>query len=173
MEDDLKWTFSKYEGFFVPVYDKNGYIQGLSVHLDKPFNDNRDIWFSSNARINGTPAKSWVSRSNIDVNTEKIYITDNFLLGHFLKDALNVPTISFQNISNSYLILNEIEGTEIRDITFVVRLPQSNKNLDYIINRIIRDLISKGYNIDTKYVRTNKDFFDDNFSVSYTLKKAI
>ena len=38
------------------LYDSNGYIQGLSVHLDNPFNNNSDIWFFSNNKINGTNA---------------------------------------------------------------------------------------------------------------------
>ena len=61
-EEDFKWCFNRYDGFFVPVFDENGYIQGLSIHLDKPFNNNQDIWFSSNNKINGTNAKSWIMK---------------------------------------------------------------------------------------------------------------
>lgn len=172
-EEDFKWCLNSYDGFFVPVFDKDGYIQGLSIHLSKAFNNTNDLWFSSSNKINGTPAKSWIMRYNIDENTDKVYITDNFLLGNLMKETINVPIISFQNISNSYMILKEIEKTHISNITFVIRLPQSNQNLDYIIRRILRDLIPLGYNIDTKYVKDYKDFFDKNFDVSYTLKKVV
>ena len=47
-----------------------------------------------------------------------------------------------------------------------------NENLDYIINRIFRDLIPLNYNIDIKYINSYKDFFDEDFSVTYTLNKA-
>ena len=110
-------------------------------------------------------------RYNIDEKTDTVYITDNFLVANLMKEAINVPVIAFQNISNSYMILKEIEKKPIKNIIFVIRLPQSNENLDYIIRRIIRDLIPLGYNIDTKYVKNYKDFFDKNFDVTYTIKE--
>ena len=70
------------------------------------------------------------------------------------------------------MILKEIEKSTIKNILFVIRLPQSNQNLDYIIRRIIRDLLPLGYNIDTKYIKNYKDFFDDKFNETYSLKKA-
>lgn len=47
-----------------------------------------------------------------------------------------------------------------------------HNNLDYIINRIFRDLIPLGYNLDVKCVNNYKDFLDDDFNVNYTLKKG-
>ena len=47
-----------------------------------------------------------------------------------------------------------------------------HNNLDYIINRIFRDLIALGYNLDVKCVNNYKDFLDDDFNVNYTLKKV-
>lgn len=169
-EEDSKWLFSQYKGFFVPVFDSNGFIQGLSIHLDKAFNDNQDIWFSSNNKINGTRAKNWTMRSNINEYSTSVILTDNLLLGALAKDITSKSVIAFQNITNSYMILKEIENTQIKDITFFVR---GNNNLDYIINRVFRDLIPLGYNLDTKYVSNYKDFFNNNFNVTYnTLNKA-
>lgn len=170
-EEDFKWCFNRYNGFFVPVFDTNGYIQGLSIHLDKPFNNNQDIWFSSSNKINGTNAKSWIMKNNIVDDSNSVIITDNFLLGNLIKETINAPTIAFQNISNSYTILKEIEKTNIKNIIFVIRLPQTNENLDYIINRIFRDLIPLNYNLDIKYIEDYKDFFDKDFNVNYTLDK--
>lgn len=161
------------DGFFVPIFDQNGYIQGLSIHLDKPFNNTSDIWFSSNNKINGTTAKSWIMRNNITDDSTSVILTDNFILGNLIKETINAPMIAFQNISNSYMILKEIEKTNIKDIVFVLRLQQANDNLDYIINRIFRDLIPLGYNLDIKYTKDYKDFFDENFSVAYTIKNAV
>lgn len=171
-EEDFKWVFSKYSGFFVPVFDQNGYIQGLSIHLDKPYNNNQDIWFSSSNKINGTSAKSFVMKSNINEYSNNLVITDNFLLGNLIKETINAPTLAFQNISNSYTILNELERNGIKDILFVIRLPQANENLDYIINRIFRDLIPLGYNIDIKYINDYKDFFDENFNMTFAFSRA-
>ena len=171
-EEDWKWCFSRMDGFFVPIYDQNGYIQGLSIHLDKPFNNNADIWFSSNNKINGTNAKSWIMRNNITQYSKDVILTDNLLLGNLIKETTNLPMIAFQNISNSYMILKEIENTNIKNIIFVLRLEQADQNLDYIINRIFRDLIPLGYNLDIKYVNNYKDFFDEDFNVAYSLKTA-
>lgn len=171
-EEDWNWCFNRYDGFFVPIFDENEYIQGLSIHLDKTFNNNQDIWFSSNNKINGTNAKSWIMKNNITNNSNSVIITDNFILGNLIKETINAPMLAFQNISNSYMILKEIEKTIIKDITFVIRLPQANENLDYIINRIFRDLIPLNYNINIKYINDYKDFFDENFNVAYTLKKV-
>lgn len=171
-EEDFKWVFSKYSGFFVPVFDQNGYIQGLSIHLDKPYNNNQDIWFSSSNKINGTSAKSFIMKNNINEYSNNLVITDNFLLGNLIKETINAPTLAFQNISNSYTILNELEKYGIKDILFVVRLSQANENLDYIINRIFRDLIPLGFNIDIKYINDYKDFFDENFNMTFAFSRA-
>ena len=171
-EEDFKWCFSRFDGFFIPVYDQNGYIQGLSIHLDKPYNNNSDIWFSSSNKINGTSAKNWTMKNNITPNTTSVLLTDNFLLGNLIKETVNLPTIAFQNITNSYSILKEIEKTNITNITFVLRIPQCNQNLDYIIRRVFRDLLPLGYNLDTKIIRNYRDFFDEDFNVDYTLNKA-
>ena len=77
-----------------------------------------------------------------------------------------------RNISNSYIILKEIEKTNIKNIVFVIRLTQADENLDYIINRIFRDLIPLDYNLDIKYIKNYKDFFDEDFNVAYTLKRV-
>ena len=111
-------------------------------------------------------------KNNITNKTNSVIITDNFLLGNLIKETINEPMIAFQNISNSYIILKEIERTNIQNILFIFRLPQVTENLDYIINRIFRDLIPLGYNIDIKYINSYKDFFDKEFNVTYTLNKV-
>ena len=111
-------------------------------------------------------------KNNINENTSILYLTDNFLLGNLIKETVNLPTIAFQNITNSYSILKEIEKTNITNITFVLRIPQCNQNLDYIIRRVFRDLLPLGYNLDTKIIRSYRDFFDEDFNVDYTLNKA-
>ena len=171
-EEDFKWNFSGGKGFFVPVFNKDGLIQGLSIHLDKTFNNTSDIWFSSSSKINGTGAKNWVMRNNINQKTNSILLTDNFLLGNLIKETINYPTIAFQNISNSYQILKEIEETNVTNITFVLRVNHTD-NLDYIIRRIFRDLIPLGYNLDVKTISNYKDLFDEEVNKRVTLTKKI
>ncbi len=49
-------------GLFIPVCDKEGYIQGLQIRLDLPpgSNEKKFRWFSSNHYNEGTGAKPWV-----------------------------------------------------------------------------------------------------------------
>ena len=170
--EDFRWTFSGTRGFFVPVFDENGYIQGLSIHLDNPFNEIKDLWFSSKDKINGTAGRSYIMKNNITEESKSLIITDNLILGNLIKATINEPMIAFQNITNSYMILKEIEQTNIRNITFVFRVPYSNENIDYITRRVFSDLLPLGYNLNLKCIKDYKDFFDENFDVHYTVYKA-
>ena len=133
--------------------------------------------FSSSTKINGTATKNHIMKSNISADAQNVILTDNFILVHLIKDTLNLPAISFQNISNSYMILKEIQNTNIRNITFVIRIPDCNNNLDYIINGIFRDLVSLGYNLDTKCIDNYNaifkiDVFDKIFDINYISNKV-
>lgn len=172
-EEDFKWTFSKYNGFFVPVFDDNGYIQELSIHLDKPFNGNQDIWFSSGNKINGTSAKNWIMKSNIYEDSKSVILTDNFILGNLIKETMKKPVIAFQNISNSYNILKVIEKTSIKNITFILRANYAEENIDYIIRRVFRDLIPLGYELDVKTICNYSDIFEPYFWSSNNLQIAV
>lgn len=165
-EENFKWCFSSMNGFFVPIFNEFGYIEGLSIHLDKPFNENQDLWFSSKDKINGTCAKNWVMRNNITKDSNSLIITDNFILGNYIRETLGFPTVAFQNISNSYSILKEIENTNIKNIMFILR-NNSNKNLQYIINRVFRDLIPLGFNLDIKYINEFKDIIKYDIASSF------
>ena len=68
--------------------------------------------------------------------------------------------------------MKEIEKTNVNNITFVLKIPECSENVDYIINRIFKDLLPLGYKLDVKSITDYKDFFDENFNVSYTLNKA-
>lgn len=139
-EEDWGWTFINAKGFFVPVFDEQNRIQALSIHLDEEFNSATNLWFSSKDKINGTATKNYIYKNNITNNTETIVLTDDLILGYLIKDTINAPMIAFSNIINSYQILKILDNTNIRNIIFTVR-NNENQNLDYIINRVFRDLI--------------------------------
>lgn len=54
---------------------------------------------------------------------------------------------------------------------FLLKLVQ-NDNLDYIINRIFKDLIPLGYNLETKPIKDFKDVLDKDFLTLYSLRKV-
>lgn len=170
-ESDFKWTFSAGKGIFIPIFDENHKIQALSIHLDKPFNNTKDMWFSSKDKINGTSTKNVLSKNNIDENTDTVVLTDNFLLGNYIKASLNVPMIAFSNISNSYQILKVIESTNVDNIIFTFKIGQ-NDNLDYIINRVFKDLLPLGYNLESKPITNFKEILNEDFFTLYSLQKT-
>lgn len=172
-DEDFVWTFSGNRGFFIPCLDEKNKIQGLSIHLDEPYNKKTDMWFSSNGKINGTATKNWISKSNIYEETETVILTDDLLLGNLIKEILNEPIISFSSISNSYNILRTLDGTKIKNIIFTIRSSKKNQDLDYIINKIFKDLILLGYNLECKYINNYRDILKDNFLTLYTLKKTV
>lgn len=170
-EEDFRWTFTGTKGFFIPVFDEYGRIKALSIHLDKEFNGTTDLWFSSKGKINGTGIKSTICNYNLFKDTKTVILTDSLLLGNFIKASLDVPIIAFSNIANSYQILREIEKSYVENIIFIIRKGE-NQNIDYIINRVFKDLIPLGYNLETKYIREYQDVLKEDFLYLYELKKV-
>lgn len=170
-EEDWGWTFTNAKGFFIPIFDENNRIQALSIHLDNKFNGTNNLCFSSKDKINGTATKNFISKSNITKDIDTVVLTDDLILGNLIKDTINVPIIAFSSITNSYQILNILDKTNIKNIIFTIR-SEENKNLDYIINRVFKDLIPLGYNLEIKYIRDYNDILREDFLHLYRLEKV-
>ncbi len=169
--EDWVWNFTAPRGFFIPVFDDQKRIQALSIHLDKEFNGSTDIWFSSKGKINGTAIKNIVVKRNIIQNTDTVILTDDFLLGNYIEEALEVPIIAFSNISNSKQILKILDNTNIQNILFTFKVNR-NDNLDYIINRVFRNLLPLGYELEVKAITDFKEILKDDFLTFYRLQKV-
>lgn len=169
--EDWVWNFTAPKGFFIPVFDEEKRIQALSIHLDDEFNGSKDIWFSSKNKINGTAIKNIVVKRNITKDTDTVVLTDNFLLGNYIEEALEVPIIAFSNISNSKQILKILDNTNIQNILFTFKI-NKNDNLDYIINRVFRDLIPLGYELQVKAITNFKEVLKDDFLTFYRMQKV-
>lgn len=171
-QEDWKWTFSKANGIYVPCFDEQNRIQALSVHLDKELQDGtQDYWFSSKGKINGTGIRNVISITTIDESEDTLILTDNILFGNLIREMLDVPVIAFSNIVNSYQVLKVIEETNVAKIIFTLRL-KDNKNLEYIIHRVYKDLIPLGYDIETKAIKNYTDVLDDDFLSTYRLENV-
>ena len=172
MHEDFSWDFFAPDGFFVPVSDENGKIQGLAIHLDKRFNNTEYLWFSSNNRINGTQAKNWITKANIEEHTNTIILTDDLLTYNLIKEVSDKPIMAFAGLTNSYYILNELDESNIENIVFTIRKTEYNQKLDYMIEKIFKDLLSKGYDITYKYIESYQDILEDSFCEKIELKVA-
>ena len=64
-----------------------------------------------------------------------------------------------------------IKYTNVDNIIFAFKIGQ-NDNLDYIINRVFKDLIPLGYNLETKAITDFKDVLDKDFLTLYSLRKV-
>ena len=171
-QEDWKWTFSKANGIYVPVFDEKNRIQALSVHLDKELQDGtQDYWFSSKSKINGTGTRNVISKTEIDENEDTLILTDNILLGNLIRDMLDQAVIAFSSIVNSYQVLKAVGETNVEKIIFTLRL-KDNKNLDYIIHRVYKDLIPMGYDIETKVIQDYTDVLNDDFLSTYRLENV-
>ena len=74
--------------------------------------------------------------------------------------------------NTNYLVLKEIEKTNVQNIIFVTQVSSANENLDYIIRRVFRNLIPLWYNLDVKCVKNVKDLLDEDFTENYKLGKV-
>ena len=74
---DVQMFINRYGGMFVPVCDRDGYIQGLQIRLDIPegVKEKRFRWFSSSSFKDGAGVKSWIHVVG-DVNAEEACITE-------------------------------------------------------------------------------------------------
>ncbi len=74
---DLQMFVSKYSGMYIPVCDKDGYIQGLQMRLDVPSggSEKKFRWFSSRHFNEGCGAKPWVHVVG-DVGADEACLTE-------------------------------------------------------------------------------------------------
>lgn len=73
---EWKMYMPKYGGFFVPVCDKDGYIQGMQIRLDS--DTERYRWFSTNEYPEGTGVSSWVHVVG-NTSSDTAYLTEGAL----------------------------------------------------------------------------------------------
>ena len=103
-------------GMFIPVCDKEGYIQGLQMRLDVQENEKKFRWFSSNHFLNGTKAQPWIHVVG-DVNSKYACLTEGPMkadIASVLSDGLlliAVPGVNAINLLPE--ILRELRITKI------------------------------------------------------------
>ena len=103
-------------GFFVPVFDECGYIQGMQIRLDSPFESKRKyIWLSSSEKNGGCSSGSPVQISGNIFDSEVIYVTEGPLKGqiaHHLcgKTFLAVAGVNQQKELDSLFLRIRNEG---------------------------------------------------------------
>ena len=72
---EWKMYFKRCGGIFIPVCDREGYIQGLQMRLDVQGNEKKFRWFSSKHFPYGTKAQPWIHVIG-DVNAKSACLTE-------------------------------------------------------------------------------------------------
>ena len=96
-----KWRMVCPTGMFIPVCDKDGYIQGLQVRLDDT-SDRKYRWFSSRYKENGARAFPWVHVTGWQEGVTTAAITEGSLKGDvasFLSDGCYICLPGVNNIN--------------------------------------------------------------------------
>ena len=74
-----EWTLAGFNGFLIPVRNKDGLIQGLKIRLDVD-SGGKYRWLSSRDMPNGTRSHSWVHVTG-DTSSKRAFITEGPLKG--------------------------------------------------------------------------------------------
>ena len=103
---DGAWTFAGNGGYLIPIYNKDGYIQGMQIRSDRSAGGMKYRWFSSNPEkgfLYGTKAQSWVHVTG-DPHSRVACVTEGGLKGdvasYFMGDALFVCVPGVNNLSH-------------------------------------------------------------------------
>lgn len=101
------------EGYFVPVRDAQGRIQGLQFRIlpfDKEKHDQKFLWFSTMGKNKGTGARQWVHVVRPDLIAQKdgvVWLTEGPLkadVSYFLSEN---PFLAVPGVSANSLLTNE------------------------------------------------------------------
>ena len=97
-DDSGKWTMQKNaSGFFVPVRNIKGEIQGLQIRADNPYDNRKYYWFSSTDKKQGSPAKTWPHF--VGYPEDIIYLTEGPLKADIINYFMDVPVIGIPGVN--------------------------------------------------------------------------
>ncbi|MDK2840389.1 MAG: primase [Thermosipho sp. (in: thermotogales)] len=147
-KDQTYWDFYSDNGFFIPVRDIQGRIQGMQIRLDDDL-DRKYVWFSSKGKLSGTPAHAWIGVHGVPSKT--VLVTEGPLkadIAHFLSRFTFVSVAGVDAIKGIEQVLKEL-GAKRVFIAYDMDL-KSNKNVQKAKERLEKKLIQAGFEVHTK-----------------------
>ena len=112
------WTMQRNDtGFFVPVRDIQGRIQGLQIRFDNPFDGAKYRWFTSSDKEKGSKAKTW--SHFVGYPEEEVYLTEGPLKADIINYFMDVPVIAVPGVNattNLVPVLDELKSYGVRRI---------------------------------------------------------
>lgn len=121
-------------GFFIPVCNKDGYIQGMQIRLDDA--DKRFRWFSTNEYPEGTGVSSWVHVVG-DISSDTAYLTEG---------AMKADIASVLSNGNLFLAVPGVNAIScLADILhqFDIKKVYEVFDMDKQVNKLVRKALIK------------------------------
>lgn len=147
-KDRMYWDFYSDNGFFIPVRDIQGRIQGMQIRLDDD-HDRKYIWFSSRGKLSGTGAHAWIGVHGVPTKT--VIVTEGPLkadIAHFLSRYTFVSVAGVDATKGIEQVLNDL-GAKRVFIAYDMDL-KNNKNVQKAKEKLEKKLIQAGFEVHTK-----------------------
>ena len=121
-QKDGRWTFFGIPGFFIPVRDSMGRIQGLQVRLDEPGNGGKYRWFSSRDKNKGTPAKTWVhiARGQKKEVAKEVWITEGPLKADIAAHLSGHTFVAIPGVSSIKYLIPALRDIKARRVVLAI-----------------------------------------------------
>lgn len=146
--NNMYWDFYSDNGFFIPVKDIQGRIQGMQIRLDDDL-DRKYVWFSSRGKSSGTSAHAWIGVHGVPAKT--VLVTEGPLkadIAHFLSRYTFVSVAGVNAIKGIEQVLKEL-GAKRVFIAYDMDL-KNNKNVQKAKERLEKKLVKAGFEVRTK-----------------------
>lgn len=147
-DDSDKWVMQKNaSGFFVPVRNIRGEIEGLQIRADKPFENRKYYWFSSTDKKQGCSAKTWSHFAGYPEET--VYLTEGPLKADIISYFMNVPVIGVPGVNTLQQLepmLDELRKCGVTTICTCFDMDfLTNDNVKKAYEKLITLLKSRGF----------------------------
>lgn len=130
-DEDGYWTLNvkvKNSGFFIPVVSEDGYMQGMQIRLDRPYNGMKYIWLSSVNRPYGVTSGSPVHFIG-NLNDPVIYITEGAMKGSIAHYLTGRSFLCVAGVSQYKNLPSILSGFKERGLSQVVESYDMDKVL--------------------------------------------
>lgn len=136
---DGQWTFAGSGGYLIPIYTKDGYIQGMQVRQDHASGKDKYRWFSSNPAKNfacGTKAQSWVHVTG-DPASPVACVTEGGLKGDVASYySGNALFVCVPGVNNLRFLSETLAGLKLVKVVGAY-------DMDKLENKQVRDSLEK------------------------------
>ncbi len=147
-----KWTIQRNtSGFFIPVKDIQGRIQGMQIRFDDA--DTRYKWFTSTDKEKGSKAKTWPHF--VGYPEETVFLTEGPLKADIINYFMDVPVVAIPGVNataNLIPMLDELKGYGVKKICTAFDMDfLSNIHVEKAYVNLVTLLKEKGFTVKSKH----------------------